>query len=417
MQTSVPILLLRGNDPLFQHSGLAVARTAGRLGITVHGTHEHPRHPARLSRYSGPAGVPDPGSDERWLEALLAFARRSGPAVLIPLDDAGAVFVADHASRLREGFLFPDQPPGLSRRLANKREMHDLSRELDIPTPACRFPQDEGELRALADGCALPVVLKRIDGWLGAADPSAPSVMIVHDRAQLLAGYRRMEASERPNVLLQEFIPGESDAVWMFNGYFDSASRCLVGFTGRKLRQGGPHAGPTTLGECVANAAVAGATRLLAREVGYRGIIDIGFRYDRRDGLYKLLDVNPRLGSTFRLFVGEDGLDVVRALYSDLTGQPVPPSSAREGRRWMVEPLDLVSACRLAQEGSLGLRGWLASLRGVREAAWFAVDDPVPFLGVGLLGVRYGAGRLRRGGARPELGARSPGGPVPRAAA
>ena len=36
-----------------------------------------------------------------------------------------------------------------------------------------------------------------------------------------------------------------------------------------------------------------------------------------------------RLGQTFRLFVGENGLDVLRALYLDLTGQPVPDDPAR----------------------------------------------------------------------------------------
>lgn len=394
MQSSVPILLLRAADPLFQHSGLAVARTAGRLGIPVYGTSEDRGHPSRRSRYAGRPGVPYRERDEAWLDALLAFGRQRGPALLIPLDDASAVFVARHANALREGFLFPDQPPELSRRLANKREMHDLCHELGIPTPPCRFPRDVAEMRSLAEETELPAVLKRIDGWLPGVDPAAPSVLIARDRAELLDGYGRMESRERPNVLIQEFIPGGSDAVWMFNGYFDRGSRCLVGFTGRKLRQGGPHAGPTTLGECVANEPVAASTRRLAQEVGYRGIIDIGFRYDRRDGLYKLLDVNPRLGSTFRLFVGEDGLDVVRALYLDLTGQPVPPSSARDGRRWMVEPLDLLSAARLRQEGSLGLGAWLGSFRGLREAAWFAADDPAPFLAVGLLGIRYGAGRL-----------------------
>jgi D-aspartate ligase len=47
------------------------------------------------------------------------------------------------------------------------------------------------------------------------------------------------------------------------------------------------------------------------QEIGYSGIVDIGYRYDRRDGEYKLLDVNPRVGATFRLFVDSNGMDVV----------------------------------------------------------------------------------------------------------
>ena len=123
---------------------------------------------------------------------------------------------------------------------------------------------------------------------------------------------------------------------------------------------------------------------LLMRAVGYRGILDIGFRFDARDGQYKLLDVNPRIGGTFRLFVGPDGTDVLRAMYLDLTGQRVPATSLCEGRRWIVEPLDLLSSLTYLRRGDITLRGWVRSLRRVREAAWFALDDPAPFLALWL---------------------------------
>src|SRR5438128_12287559 len=152
-----------------------------------------------------------------------------------------------------------------------------------------------------------------------------------------------MESPLEPNVMLQEYVPGRPDTIWMFNGYFDADSECKVGFTGRKLRQSPPYTGMTTLGVCVTNATVEQHTKRLAKALGYRGILDIGYRFDARDGQYKLLDVNPRIGTTFRLFVGDDGTDVLRALYLDLTGQEVPATTARPGRRWVVEPLDVSS--------------------------------------------------------------------------
>lgn len=381
LDASVPIFVLRRSlDPL-NHAGLAVQRSAGRLGIPVYGVHGHRLAPANLSRYSrGRLTLDEDAPDERWLEALRAVAERIGRAVLIPIDDAAAVFMGEHSDELGERFLFPRQPPDLDERLSSKREMHDLCLALDIPTPGTWFPTTEAETLDRVRSLGFPVVLKRVEGWLGSHDPGAPSVVIAGSDAEVVAAYRRMESPERPNVMVQEHVPGGSDSIWMFNGYFDRDSRCLMGLTGRKLRQRGPHTGPTTLGVCTPNAEVAAATERLAEAVGYRGIIDIGFRYDRRDGRYKLLDVNPRLGGSFRLFVGVEGLDVVRAQYLDLTGQTVPASTADPGRRWVVEPYDLFAAAQLANEGSLSLGGWLGSLRGVREGAWFAVDDPAPFL-------------------------------------
>src|SRR5947208_5167972 len=95
--------------------------------------------------------------------------------------------------------------------------------------------------------------------------------------------------------------------------------------------------------------------------------LDVGYRYDARDGKYKLLDVNPRIGSTFRLFVSENGMDVARALYLDLTRQPVPPARLPEGRKWLVEDLDLTASFRYGRDGVLNVREWARSLRGVQE--------------------------------------------------
>ena len=89
------------------------------------------------------------------------------------------------------------------------------------------------------------------------------------------------------------------------------------------------------------------------KSIGYKGIVDIGYRYDARDGQYKVLDVNPRIGASFRLLVGDNGLDSPRAEYLDLTGQKVPPSQTVEGRKWFIEDRDLVSSFRYYREKSL----------------------------------------------------------------
>jgi predicted ATP-grasp superfamily ATP-dependent carboligase len=189
-----------------------------------------------------------------------------------------------------------------------------------------------------------------------------------------------MQTPGLSNVMLQEYVPGTPETVWMFNGYFDGRSDCRIGFTGKKIRQSPPYTGATTLGVCLPNPTVQEVTERFMRSIGYRGILDIGYRFDERDGQYKLLDVNPRIGGTFRLFVGDGGLDVLRAMHLDLTGREVPATELPDGRRWIVEPLDVTSSIVYRRRGDIRLGGWLRSFRGVREAAWWALDDPLPFL-------------------------------------
>ena len=401
IERSTPIFVLRQSFAELQHAVLGVARSAGRLGIPVYAVRMQRGEPATRSRYVRAGFERLRGaSDEQWLEALTEFDAGGAKPLLLPIDDPSAVFVHDHHETLRQRFLLPKDPQGLHRRLASKRELWKLATQLGLAAPVSSFPTSEAELVECAEQSSYPVVLKQADPWLPSRDPSAPSVLIARTRAELIDGYHRMESPMRPQVMVQEYIPGGSDAIWMFNGYFDRDSECLCAFTGRKLRQRGPRTGPATLGICAWNEVVADAATRLMRAVGYHGIIDMGFRYDDRDGQYKLLDVNPRMGSTFRLFVGENGLDVVRAAYLDLTGQTVPLTDACNGRAWLVEPYDLVAAWQLGREGTLRPGEWVRSLRAVDETAWWARDDPAPFLAMlaslGPEAVRYSKRRSRR---------------------
>lgn len=179
----------------------------------------------------------------------------------------------------------------------------------------------------------------------------------------------------------------------MFNGYFNKRSECLLGFTGKKIRQNPVYTGMTSLGICLWNHTVAETTKQFMRSIGYQGILDIGYRYDARDGQYKVLDVNPRIGATFRLFVGNYGMDVVRALYLDLTDQQVPPDILREGRKWIVEDKDLRSSWKYFRDGALSIGDWIRSMRGVEEGGYFAWDDLLPFV---VMGETHVARKFRR---------------------
>jgi predicted ATP-grasp superfamily ATP-dependent carboligase len=204
---------------------------------------------------------------------------------------------------------------------------------------------------------------------------------VIQTPRELLALYARAQDPEKPNLLIQEFIPGED---WIFDGYFNSNSECLFGLTGKKIRRLPANTGVTSLGVCLRNETVEKTTTEFMRAIGYHGILDIGYRYDQRDGRYKVLDVNPRIGCTFRLFTATNGMDVARSLYLDMTGQPVTPAQAAEGRKWIVEDFDFFSVLRSRRDHTLKLKDWMRSFRGIQETACFAFDDPLPFLMMGV---------------------------------
>jgi D-aspartate ligase len=381
--TTTPVLVLKAGYLPLHHGGLGVIRTLGRVGIPVYGVHEDRFTPAAMSRYLRGRflWVPDGTDPDELLAGMAAIAERlQRPAIVIPTDDISAILLAEHADRLACWFRFPSQEAGLARTLADKRELYRLCRRLGIPCPNATFPASWEEASDFAGSSGLPVVAKIPQPWLVSKAARVKSSTIVPTLEELSDLYGRLGDQAASNLMLQEHIPTGED--WIFHGYCDASSTTLAGFTGVKLRSYPAHAGPTSLGRCVTNDELRQQAEWLFKAVGYHGIMDLDYRFDRRDGRYKLLDFNPRVGAQFRLFEDDAGIDVVRAMHLDLTGRPVPRGRPIEGRGFMVETGDLLSTRGYRRTGALTWRSWLRSLRGVRELAWLAPDDLAPLLAV-----------------------------------
>jgi D-aspartate ligase len=376
--TSLPVLVLH----MQHHGALGVMRSLGRLGVPMYGVHSTHRPVASFSKYCRKVFAVDldGAPEEESVDRLRGIARGIGPKpLLIATNDESALFVARNASQLQDGFVFPANPIHVVWSLYNKKAMYLLAKQLSIPTPETVFPESRKDVLEFGERAQFPVMLKASDN-IRTSRQAGKKMVIARSKDELIGQYHAMEDGSHPSLMIQEYIPGRDDSVWMLNGYFDEHSECLFSITAKKIHQTPVYTGMTALGVCLPNPAIASSTQTLVRAVGYKGILDIGYRYDARDGLYKLLDVNPRLGATFRLFVGHNGMDVTRAKYLHFTGQPVPVSDICTGRKWILEDADLVSCVQYYRDGVLSLRNWLGSYRGIKECAWYAADDVMPFL-------------------------------------
>jgi predicted ATP-grasp superfamily ATP-dependent carboligase len=400
LDATTPVVILKMTTNLVQHGVLGILRSAGRWGIPVHWVHNEGAAPAARSRHLTAAHPlpPGPATGEGWAAHLGRVGRAiGGRPVLVATDDPSTALLAEHRDRLEPVFRFPMPPEGLVGSLVDKRRLHELCLETDVPTPAVSFPERSADLEKYAATGEFPVVVKRIGAPGTVDDETLPSVTVVRTPADLRALARRLPEAAVASAMLQEYIPGGARSVWMLDGYFGADSGCLAAYTGRKLRQHPTHTGMTSLGVCEHNPAVIETTERLMRRIGYRGIVDMGYRHDARDGKYKLLDVNPRIGATFRLFVDAAGTDVLRALYLDMTGQPRPVRApVRDGRRWVVEHHDLAEAAAAIRRRDMRPGAWLASLLPVREAAWFSPADPLPAAALAVAFARRGIGRERQ---------------------
>jgi len=359
------------------HGGVDVVRTLGRIGTDVYPVTEDRFTPAARSRYTRrPIVWPTTGREtpEQLVDGLLKIGARIGrPAVLLVTDEEAAVLIAEHADELRTRFLLPDVPSDLPRRLASKWGLAEICWEQGIPAARCARPENFEELRARANEIGYPLALKNDRPWERLANPAVSSTKIVHDAAELdavMAGWPAM-----PSVLVQEYLPSEQSEDWIVHSY--AGQDCLLTFTGIKVRSWPAFAGATAIAYSTANPELAALGENLCRSIGYRGIADMDWRLDLRDGTYKLLDFNPRVGMNFRLFETEGGIDVVRAMHLDLTGRPVPLGDQVNGRRFVAE--QFAAAAALAYWRHPDAKPPQATPPATEvERAWLAADDPLP---------------------------------------
>jgi predicted ATP-grasp superfamily ATP-dependent carboligase len=378
-QQRTAVLVLRSGH----HGGLGIVRSLGRLGIPVYCADAVWWETAFSSRYCRGRFLLDlEGDSGYWpLDRLLEIGKKlGGRPLLMPTTDEGAIWVSANAEALEERFRFTRLDVKLVRTLCDKGRMQDLAQRCGLPVARSVVPQCREDLDQFASESMFPVMVKATHA-ARVRRRTGGTKFLVHTADELRELYGKAQDDEGPNLLVQEFIPGED---WMFDGYFDADSRCVFGITGKKIRRFPARTGVTSLGVCLRNDVVRSITAEFMQAIRYRGILDIGYRYDWRDGQYKVMDVNPRIGCTFRLFTGADGMDVARALYLDQTGQPVPSAPAIEGRKWIVEDFDLFSTVRSLWDRTLSLKDWAKSLTGIDEAACFASDDPLPFLMMGV---------------------------------
>lgn len=377
LDRAVPALLVKVGHYPQHHGGVGVLRTLGRRGVPVHAMVEDPLTPAALSRYTAgrfvrrTTGREDP---DVLVDGLLAMGRAIGRrCVPVATDDEAAVLLAEHADRLAEWFLLPPVPADLPRRLADKEGLHRLCLEHGVPSPRSRAPADHHELLAAAREWGYPLVLKNLRAWTRLQAPAVRHTTTVHDEAELLAA---CPPGGAPSVLVQEYLPVEQAEDWITHLYLGADEQRQLVFTGLKIRSWPPYAGVTTRARALGNPALAEQAVRFCRRIGYRGVADLDWRLDRRDGQYKLVDFNPRTGAQFRLFETVAGVDVVRALHLDLTGRPLPSGGQDRSRGYAVGQLDLPAA---AAWGWRERRVPPALLpRRTTERAWLCRDDPVP---------------------------------------
>ncbi len=377
--TCPPALLLMIGDHTWDYGAVATVRTLGRVGVPVYVALADPANPVTSSRYLTKAVTwPTTGaeSDDQLVAEIrhICATQIGRPAVAIAGDDESAVVLARRRADLADVLLLPDIDPKLPDLLASKGSLAQLCDDTGTPTPATIAPATREDLQAFAARAHFPLVVKNPQPFSRLVDRAVPTTTKVDDSESLFA----LLSNWRPGtpLLVQEFLPQATSQDWYVAAVLTDDHEPAVAFSGRKVRAYPDATGVGTLSLSQYNPVLIQTAMRFCQTIGYSGVCDMDWRLDERDGVYKLLDFNPRRGAQFSTFRSAKGMDVVRALYLVMTGRSVPLGPQVDGVRHVVGVLD-----QRAYLGRRHLPGEPGPLGGLgAERAWWASDDPVPGL-------------------------------------
>jgi predicted ATP-grasp superfamily ATP-dependent carboligase len=362
---------------------LSAARSLGSRGVRTLVAEKTRFSPAAFSRYCGksltyPDPVKAPAAFYQWLTATL---RANPGSVLFPMDDGIMDLVMSHREELDKLANLPLPPPDSYRIAADKGETAKLAMAAGVACPRTFFPEGPEDLAEAARGLGFPLVVKprRSSGSRG--------IRVVKNEAELERVYRQIDAGF-PLPLLQEYIPQgvRYDVCLLYN----KESIPKYGFVQKEIRHFPLGMGPSTVQESVeAPHLIDQAIRLL-RAVPWYGIAEVEFMVDPRDGVAKLMEINPRFWNSLHLAY-LSGVDFAWGLYRlAMEGDVEEIREYRTGVmcRWLL-PGDLLHFAANPDRFSMNPQLWHGKRHGVHDDIW-SWSDPGPALGFVLSCLRYG---------------------------
>jgi predicted ATP-grasp superfamily ATP-dependent carboligase len=384
LATDRPAAFVLGAD---RAHGLAITRSLGRRGIplVLLGT---AGSPGMRSRYGFPVPLDDVPAAE--LPAVLETlgSRLPTRAVLLPTTDERVLLVARHATRLDPFFRFSLAPLEILEDLADKRKQHLLAERLDIPAPRTAAPSDAGQLKRIAGEIGFPCVLKPAysDEWAlvrarHRSGPPLTKAILATNPEELRAGYHRLTAVTG-GVVVQAFVEGGADGLFAVYAYCDREGEASALFIRREVRDWPVDFGSGSYSISVTDPEIESLARAFLAGTRYRGLANIEFKRDARDGRPRLIEFNVRGASQLALAV-DSGIDLPYTAYADAVGHADPGTasgSQRAGVRWIDFGTDTLSAREHRRRGAIGLRRWLIDVLRARSFAYFAPDDLRPAL-------------------------------------
>jgi D-aspartate ligase len=354
-------------------NGLGVLRSLHRIPeLDVWAINFGKSDAGRFTRLAKIIECNDPVHDPILFEYKLhQWCHDRGRTILFATRDNEVNLLAALANSLPDHFLFYRNSSDTVKALSDKNLVKEtaIMAGLDIPRTIFLTNPNDPALASLR----FPILIKPLN-QSASQTPFKNLIAYRFDELQeVLKGNKEMVN----HVVIQEFIPGGDDHVYECNILIDNDAQTVGMVEAQKIRQYLPLRGMTSYGRTLLTKELVPASEQLARQVGYKGLLNAEFKRDDENDRWVFIEANLRL-TIFNAVFPLSGVNLANLYIRSLLGKVPSPIYATSTATWMHEENDLANI--MTRKAQTPFRVWLRQFISTNSFAYWYIKDPVPGL-------------------------------------
>jgi D-aspartate ligase len=336
---------------------------------------------AHFSRFvAAKTGMMSPDKEGvKLLDFLLNLDESWDGALILPTNDPAVVFIARNRKPLSSRFMPAAQELETISKIIDKSRLYQQAQNIGIPMPAV-FPSETVEaLMQKKDRLTYPCILKPYETHKFFPVFNKKSLVIT-DFSELVSKFEMVRANNL-NVMISEIIPGADDCIFNYVSYTDRAGDIAAEICMQKIRQHPPGLGMARVAKTIpVIQEIRNLSLKLLKSFSYHGFSSVEFKFDRRDRLYKLMEINVRPELQERLFFAA-GVNFPYIAFTDQTeGAGYVPHAYKTEIYWIDIIRDMHAFIKCRKMENWTCRDYLRPYLNKKVFCTPFFDDPAPFV-------------------------------------
>lgn len=360
-------------------NGLSVIRSLGRQGVPVIALTSDLRQPTAQTRYCKKMFCEDERSNVV-IPALIGLGKKLKQKVPLFLTmDKTVKIVSENREKL-EPYYFNYLPTkSVIELLQNKTLFTDFALKNGFLIPKTFILDSAAYLKKAIEQIRFPVIVKPCEKEAKFDSTFRGRAFISETSGQLVGELEKYDWSQK--LILQEFIEGEDSDIYFCLGYFNSQSKPLATFVGRKIRAWPLKKGNTACAEPVDENQILDLTLQFFEIARFTGLGSLEFKKDKKTGQFYLIE--PTVGRTDYQggIAPANGINIPYVAYCNMLSLTILEyKQSHKKVKWIDRVPDNRAKEQSVKEGKLTNAEYKKSLSGRKVYSVFAWDDPLPSL-------------------------------------